>query len=44
LHETIQGARLEVIRKCGHLVNIEEPAILNPLVLGFVEAAEAKRL
>ena len=30
LHETIPGARLEVIPKCGHLVNIEEPAILNP--------------
>ncbi len=43
LHETIPGARLEVIRKCGHLVNIEEPAILNPMVLGFVEACEAKR-
>jgi pimeloyl-ACP methyl ester carboxylesterase len=43
LHDTIPGARLEVIRKCGHLVNIEEPAILNPMVLGFVEACEAKR-
>ena len=43
LHETIPGARLEVIRKCGHLVNIEEPAILNPMVLGFIEACEAKR-
>jgi pimeloyl-ACP methyl ester carboxylesterase len=44
LHETIPGARLEVIRKCGHLVNIEEPAILNPMVLGFIEACEKKRL
>jgi pimeloyl-ACP methyl ester carboxylesterase len=43
LHETIPGARLEVIRKCGHLVNIEEPEILNPMTLGFIEACEAKR-
>ncbi len=43
LHETIPGARLEVIEKCGHLVNIEEPAIFNPMALGFIEACEAKR-
>jgi pimeloyl-ACP methyl ester carboxylesterase len=41
LHETIPGARLEVIRKCGHLVNLEEPAILNPMALGFIEGCEA---
>jgi pimeloyl-ACP methyl ester carboxylesterase len=43
LHETIPGARLEVIGKCGHLVNIEEPAILNRLVVGFIEACEGRR-
>jgi pimeloyl-ACP methyl ester carboxylesterase len=43
LHEMIPGARLEIIAKCGHLVNIEEPAILNPMALGFFAAAEAKR-
>jgi len=44
LHATIPGARLETIPKCGHLVNIEEPAILNPLALGFIEAGEEKRI
>jgi pimeloyl-ACP methyl ester carboxylesterase len=43
LHETLPGARLEVIPRCGHLVNIEEPAIFNALVQGFVEQAEARR-
>jgi pimeloyl-ACP methyl ester carboxylesterase len=43
LHETIPGARLETIPKCGHLVNIEEPGVLNPLMLGFIEACEASR-
>ena len=43
LHDTIPGARLEVIAKCGHLVNIEEPAILNPMVLDFIEMCEAGR-
>jgi pimeloyl-ACP methyl ester carboxylesterase len=43
LHDTILGAKLETIAKCGHLVNIEEPAILNAMALGFIEACEAKR-
>lgn len=43
LHDTIAGARLEIIANCGHLVNIEEPAILNPMVLGFLEQCEARR-
>jgi pimeloyl-ACP methyl ester carboxylesterase len=43
LHDNIPGARLEVIRGCGHLVNIEEPAIFNPMALGFIEACEGKR-
>jgi pimeloyl-ACP methyl ester carboxylesterase len=41
LRDTIPRARLEIISKCGHLVNIEEPAIFNPTVLGFIEACEA---
>jgi pimeloyl-ACP methyl ester carboxylesterase len=40
LHETIPGALLEIIRRCGHLVNIEEPQIFNPMVLGFIEERE----
>jgi pimeloyl-ACP methyl ester carboxylesterase len=43
LHQTIPGARLEVIASCGHLVNIEEPEILNPMVLNFIETCEGKR-
>jgi pimeloyl-ACP methyl ester carboxylesterase len=43
LHESIPGARLEIIAKCGHLVNIEEPASLNPMALGFIERCEAER-
>jgi pimeloyl-ACP methyl ester carboxylesterase len=43
LRDTIPNARLEIIGKCGHLVNIEEPAILNPMALGFIEGYEAKR-
>lgn len=43
LHENIPGARLEVVRECGHLVNIEEPEIFNPMTLGFIEACEAER-
>jgi pimeloyl-ACP methyl ester carboxylesterase len=43
LHQTIPGARLETIARCGHLVNIEEPAIFNPMVEGFIGACEAKR-
>jgi pimeloyl-ACP methyl ester carboxylesterase len=44
LYETIPGARLETVRRCGHLVNIEEPTIFNPLALGFIEAHETKRI
>jgi pimeloyl-ACP methyl ester carboxylesterase len=43
LRDTIPDARLETIAKCGHLVNIEEPAILNPMALGFIAACEAQR-
>jgi hypothetical protein len=31
-----------VIRRCGHLVNIEEPSIFNPLVERFVADCECK--
>jgi pimeloyl-ACP methyl ester carboxylesterase len=44
LYETIPGARLEVIQSCGHLVNIEEPAAFNPVVLAFIEACEKARI
>ena len=43
LKETVLGARLEVLDKTGHAVNLEEPALYNRLVLEFIEAAEAKR-
>ncbi len=43
LKETLPGARLEVVPKTGHAVNLEEPALYNRLVLGFIETAEARR-
>lgn len=43
LKETLPGARLEVVEKTGHAVNLEEPALYNRLVLGFIETVEAQR-
>jgi pimeloyl-ACP methyl ester carboxylesterase len=43
LHDTIPGARLEVIRQCGHLVNIEEPAVFDALVRDFIDGCETVR-
>lgn len=43
LKETLPGARLEVVAKTGHAVNLEEPALYNRLVLGFIEVVEAQR-
>jgi pimeloyl-ACP methyl ester carboxylesterase len=43
INEVLPGARLEVVPTTGHLVNIEEPALYNRLVMGFIEAVEAQR-
>lgn len=43
LKDTLPGARLEVLARTGHAVNLEEPALYNRLVLEFIEAVEAKR-
>jgi pimeloyl-ACP methyl ester carboxylesterase len=43
LEATLPGARLEVIAKTGHAVNLEAPAIVNPLVARFIDAVEARR-
>lgn len=43
LKENLPGARLEIVAKTGHAVNLEEPALYNRLVLGFIEGVEAKR-
>jgi pimeloyl-ACP methyl ester carboxylesterase len=43
LEETLHGARLEVVPKTGHCVNLEEPALYNRLVIGFIESVEAQR-
>lgn len=43
LKETLPGARLEVFTRTGHAVNLEEPALYNRLVMGFIEGVEAKR-
>jgi pimeloyl-ACP methyl ester carboxylesterase len=44
LKETLPGARLEIVPKTGHCVNLEEPALYNRLVMGFIEGIEARRL
>ncbi len=41
--EVLPGAHLKVVPTTGHLVNIEEPALYNRLVMGFIEAVEAQR-
>ena len=43
LKETLPGARLEIVSKTGHCVNLEEPALYNRLVMGFIEGVEARR-
>lgn len=43
LKENLPGARLEVVPKAGHCVNLEEPALYNRLVMGFIEGVEAQR-
>ena len=44
LEATLPGAKLEVVAKTGHAVNLEEPALYNRLVMGFIEGVEAGRL
>jgi len=43
LKATLPGARLEIVAKTGHCVNLEEPALYNRLVMGFIEGIEARR-
>jgi pimeloyl-ACP methyl ester carboxylesterase len=43
LKATLPGTRLEVVAKTGHAVNLEEPALYNRLVMGFIEGVEGKR-
>jgi pimeloyl-ACP methyl ester carboxylesterase len=43
LKETLPGARLEIVPKTGHAVNLEEPVLYNRRVLGFIEGVEAQR-
>ena len=43
IKEVLPGARLGVVPTTGHLVNIEEPALYNRLVMSFIEAVEAQR-
>jgi pimeloyl-ACP methyl ester carboxylesterase len=44
LKETLPGARLEIVPQTGHCVNLEEPALYNRLVLGFIEGIEAPHI
>ena len=43
LKQHLRGARLEIVAKTGHCVNLEEPALYNRLVMGFIEGIEARR-
>jgi pimeloyl-ACP methyl ester carboxylesterase len=42
LAETLPGARLEILPNTGHAVNIEEPALINRLIEGFIDQVEAR--
>jgi pimeloyl-ACP methyl ester carboxylesterase len=42
LADTIPGARLEALPATGHSVNVEEPTIINRLVVDFVGTARAE--
>ncbi|HWE74365.1 MAG TPA: alpha/beta hydrolase [Stellaceae bacterium] len=42
LKDVLPGARLEIVGNTGHCVNLEEPALYNRLVLGFIEGIEAR--
>lgn len=39
--EKHESADLEVIPNCGHVVNVEQPAVFNDLVLGWLRKARA---
>jgi pimeloyl-ACP methyl ester carboxylesterase len=43
LKEILPGAQLEIVAKTGHCVNLEEPALYNRLVMGFIEGIEARK-
>jgi pimeloyl-ACP methyl ester carboxylesterase len=43
LKETLPGAQLVVVTKTGHCVNLEEPALYNQRVMGFIEETEMRR-
>jgi 3-oxoadipate enol-lactonase len=40
IHERIQGSRLEIIPSAMHLTNIEQTAIFNRALVGFLRSAE----
>jgi pimeloyl-ACP methyl ester carboxylesterase len=40
LEEALPSALLETVVKTGHAVNLEEPALYNRLVMGFIEGVE----
>jgi len=40
LEEALPSALLETVAKTGHAVNLEEPALYNRLVMGFIEGVE----
>ena len=43
LARTLPRARLAGVAGVGHAVNVEAPAVFNPLCLGFIEEVEAMR-
>ena len=44
LKRTIPSAGLAILPRTGHALNLEEPALYNRLVLGFIESVEARRI
>jgi non-heme chloroperoxidase len=37
LHENISGSRLEIVPNARHIVNMEKPAIVNKLIIDFLQ-------
>jgi 3-oxoadipate enol-lactonase len=40
MHALIKGSRFVEIERAGHISNIEQPAVLNAAVIGFLDAVE----
>ncbi|MCX8021871.1 MAG: alpha/beta hydrolase [Syntrophorhabdaceae bacterium] len=37
LHSQIKGSRLEIVEDAGHMVTLERPEVINPLIKGWIQ-------